>query len=398
MIKLAKHITFCMVFVMSGCTHEIVFPEYNYSDAKLKVKAAEGLTAGNTLSFYVATKEKAKSELLLIIDNGIVPRTFECINNSPIAIPEDAFTLSGLYTIKIAYQDQIIASRKLNIKAGEIVDPLEIYTGPNTIVVGGKQASMITAIPADQHDNAITYEAAIKFESDKAKGIKTIRPITNLYSALEFESEDQSKKILVGVSKNAISSTEQVVNEISDWPTDYSIEVINQYPYADNRQYTKLRTSRIYDSYGNQIADGTLVIFEIQDSNRLVGSYKAITIDGVANVFIKNPSIPTEWKIRSYIGDYSISDELQLSYKQNLQELLYEYDSFQKTIKVGPLRSVLGQYIPDGTLVTISSKGVTHQQETYNGYTTFKLVELDITHKEQIELSCALLSENIQLQ
>ncbi len=397
MTSFLKHITIYFVLVLGACTGESVFPKYDYSDATLKVKAPQGLTAGNPISFYTATEEKEKSELLLIIDNGLKIKSIRCYNNRPISLPVETFTQAGIYTIRVSYNGQVIANKKLKIKADEVIDPIEIYTGPSTILVGGKQASMITAIPTDKYDNGITEKIDLQFESDKAKGIKSDITVENLYAALEFDSELKVQKVHVGISKNSIASTEQTVKEIADWAADYKMEIIEQYPYADNRQYTKLRTSRIFDPYGNQIADGTLVNFEIYSLGKLVGNYKAITIDGVANIYIRNPSEPETWEVRSSIGDYSSSNVISLSYKNALQELVWSYDDFQKTISVGPLRAMLGQFVPDGTVVSIHSKGNKYSAETYGGYALFELIELGILDREKIKLSCSGLEEEIQL-
>jgi len=181
------------------------------------------------------------------------------------------------------------------------------------------------------------------------------------------------------------------------WGTDFKIESLNLHPYADNRHYSRIRTTKILDRYDNQVPDGTLITFNVKDQSKVVGSYKAMTIDGIANVYIKNPGETAKWKIQAHIDNRSFSNTISLKYKQNLKSIAHNYDSFTNTLTVGPLNSVLGQYIPDGTVVSLSIDELTVTKECLDGFAIFPLLDDGITNEGPALISVGGLKKEIVL-
>ena len=365
--------------------------------AQIKLKSDHNYQAGHPIWMMIQTKNKKVKPVELIISNGLYTVTSIRKTNKKIKLDSALFKTSGTYDLLVLEKGKILYKRQIFIKSDDIIEPLDIYTGPSSIIVGGQQKSMITVIPTDKHDNAIYSENLVKIKSKRGKRINKQTSIKHLIGQQEITSKEKSGKIILGVKIDKNTSREQEIQETPDWANSFTLNLIKHYPYADNRQYLKLRTSRITDKYGNQIADGTLVHFHTYEKNLIAASYKAIVIDGIANVFIRNPNHACDWTIKASIGPVISSNEIKVKFLSNIDKLVYTYDDFIKQIRVGPLKSALGQLVPDGTTVTLTHNETTYEDETYNGVITFHLVELGILSKEEIVISAGGFNQKIQL-
>lgn len=388
-----------LIFCLWSCQEDkiIVTPTIKIEQASIKIKSNEGLTAGNSLLVMVKTQNKKNTPIKLIVTNDLVTYTLNVVTNKKHLIKGSTLTQSGLYTLAAIHRDSLIAKRKVYIEPSVLSSPLDIYTGPMSIVTGGKQNTMIVSVPSDSFGNGFIKSKNIYFQKLLDKKEVIARPVKNLQANYVFSSKDKARKTLIGVSCESVVAKEQAVIETADWTANYLIKVVSQHPYADNRQYLRLQTNKIMDRNDNQIADGTEVVFQVYENNMTIAFYRAITIDGVANVYIKNPPKPSTWDVKSSIGYSTVSNELRLDFRENITELLVEYDIFAKRIIVGPLKSSLGQYSPDGTRVTLIHNGVEHTQETIKGMTTFDLMSLSIKQEGKVTIRVSNLKDELTL-
>ena len=400
MIKRLTYITVLIaILLLLGCqdTTAPTMPD-PISQAQIKLKSDHNYQAGHSIWIMIQTPNKKVKPIELIISNGLYTTTFEKLTNKIIKLDSSLFETSGLYDLIVLEKEKVLTKRQIKIKSNSIIEPLDLYTGPSSIIVGGKQQSMVTVVPTDQYDNAIFRDNPIKVKSKRGERINHTTTIKNLIASQEILSQEKSGKIILGVTLDKNTSREQEIQETPDWPTSFTLSLIKHYPYADNRQYLKLRTSRITDKYGNQIADGTLVHFHTYEGAEVRSTYKAIVIDGIANVYIRNPNQAVTWSINASIGPTISSNEIKVKFLNNIKELVYTYDDFLKQITVGPLKSELGQFTPDGTEVILTHNAKEYEGETYNGIVFFNLVELGILTKDKVEISAAGLNRKIQLQ
>ena len=400
MTKRILHIIILIVILLFlGCQDSTAPPKTEpISKAQIKLKSEYEYKAGHPIWLMIQIPNKKVKTVDLVISNGLYTSTFKKPTNKKIKLDSTLFINSGLYDLVVLEKGKALTKRQIKIKSNAIIEPLDLYTGPSSIIVGGKQESMVTAIPTDKYDNAIFSKKPINVKSKRGERINSTTSIKNLVASQEITSEDKSGKIILGVSLDKNTSREQEIIETPDWAKSFTLSLIKHYPYADNRQYLKLRTSRITDKYGNQIADGTLVHFHAYEENNVSSTYKAIVIDGIANVYIRNPNKACYWSISASIGPTTSSNEIKVNFLNNIKELVYTYDDFLKRIKIGPLKSELGQYTPDGTEVILTHRAERYRGETYNGIATFNLVELGILTKDQVEISAGGFNQKIQLQ
>lgn len=345
----------------------------NLINPQIKIKCPDGPQAGNEIWLILKTENKDQVPIEFIIDNGLTSRSINGYTNKKLILTNEQAQVAGLYNIYIIYANELVAKRSLFINPQNIVDPIDVYTGPNTIVVDHKQPSMVVSLPADKYDNPILKDDPIEYKFAQGLETNTTENINQLYSATQFSADKQAEKIIIGSSFLDASSKEQRVDAIADWPTAFSIEIVSHYPVADNRQYLRIRTSNILDEHSNKIPDGTMVVFEVFENSNKVAKYQAYTIDGTANVYIRNPAISTNWIIKANIAKTAFSNKLDLQFKSNLKELTYHYNLSNNKIFIGPLKGQLGQYISDGTKVYLQIGDEHLVRETEEGKTMFDL-------------------------
>ena len=400
MTKYIQNITALLtILLFLGC-HDTTAPTEPdpISQAQIKLKSDNNYRAGHPIWMMIQTPKKKVNAIELVISNGLYTTSLKERTNKKIKLDSSLFENSGLYDFIILERGEVLTKRQIKIKSSDIIEPLDLYTGPSSIIVGGKQNSMVTAIPTDRYDNAIFSKNPINVKSKRGERINHMTSIKNHVASQQITSKKKSGKIILGVTLDKNTSREQEILETPDWPTSFTISLIKQYPYADNRQYLKLRTSRITDKYGNQIADGTLVNFHAFEDNKVSSIYKAIVIDGIANVYIRNPNQACNWSIHASIGPTVSSNEIKVNFLNNIKELVYTYDDFLKQITIGPLKSEQGQFTPDGTEVILLHQGKKYEGETYNGLVTFNLVELGILTKDKVEISAGGFKHKVQLR
>ena len=400
MNQLKKYIILIFLTQLFTSCNEDIAPNVSVAtieQATIKLQSDNKYVAGQDIRMLVSTSSKIVKQVDLIITNGLTISSSKELTNKITKLDGHLFKTAGLYDLKVLDKGHMIAKRQFKINADKIIEPLDVYAGPSSIIVGGKQPSMITTIPTDQYDNAITSKETINITSKEGQRINSTVTTQNLIASYEFQSKNNSDKIILGVTHDNSSSREKEIVETPDWAVPYDIEIVKHYPYADNRQYLRLRTSRIADNLDNQIADGTMVHFYCYENKKLYATYQAIVIDGIANVYIRNPNQASDWVVKSAIGPVESKNELTINFRNNVKELIYTYDDFLKEIKVGPLKSTHGQLIPDGTIVTITYQSQKYIAETDNGIAHIKLVELGILGKGSLHISVSGLSKNIEL-
>ena len=385
------------LMLLAACQQETTNSVLSLPTAQIKLHAPEGTHVGKPIQFYLKTTEPTTAEFSLLVESAMAIHSTTIIANTKIDLPQTWFLDAGIYNLIAHSHDVVVANRKVLVKAGPVTS-LELYAGPNTILVGGKQESMVVTIPSDAHDNAYPGPEQVSFRSDLGDRAAEKTAINHLIANKTIISDTINRKQIIGISMDHISSIEQTIEEIADWSSDFSIEVVRHYPYADGRQYTRLRTSNLKDKYGNQVADGTLVIYEVSELGLTTGRYQAICIDGVANVYIRNPIKATTLTITANIGEAATSPALNLGYSSIISEIITQIDTQTNELQIGPLTSTLGQFIPDGTLVLITyDDGVPVALETKDGRATYDLVHIIDKSINQIKVEVGGLTKTIKL-
>ncbi len=395
MIKSIQHITILLIFCLYGCREHVPESISVQIDAEIKLFAPEGFVVGEKIIASITTLGSVPQEATLLIDNGLTIMTLGVSTNKQQTLKALWLQQAGRYTLTVIQQNKILGTKSFSLEASTLIEPLEIYTGPTTILVNGQEESMLTYIPADKYDNGITEARPINYNTTVGFLTSPTDSVRNMISYKKLSADVKAEKIILGVSTDALSSTEQVVEKISDWPDKIEIEAIRHYPYADNRQYTRLKTKPLSDKYGNQVADGTLITVTQNLDTKLTATYKCIVIDGVANAYLRNPNRAGTYTYQATVGRVQ-SNKLPLTYKQLVDSIPHQYTAATNELMVGPLISTQGQLVPDGTAVVLTTSKQIITGETVDGKVILDLQSLSET-RDAATLSIGGLQTSIEL-
>lgn len=383
-----------MVLFTLACEKEQVATlSYPTLEAKVYNKT---ILAGESLKIEIKQTHNPTS-CDLILSNGII--TIEEIIPAKAKQVFDLKSIqteaAGTFTLRIVKHDSLLFEDNIKILPIALTDPIDIFSGPRTINVDQKQQSMVVAIPRDSFGNPIADGLGVKFAiNEEGEQISTsINEVENLIAYQIIEANINSRNKFIGVSHPNASSTKQKTISIPSWPLQIELESEDLFPYANNRNFVKIKTNQLKDQYGNTIPDGTLIRFHIIENGLESGRYNGITIDGIAFTYLKNPSKKSEWLVKASVGDRFTGKSLRINFQADLIKLYYKIE--QDIMTVGPLRGQLGQYISDGSKVRLEIDGEVHQAETLKGIATFELENIKWDERKAATLSAGGL--NIKL-
>ena len=295
------------------------------------------------------------------------------------SLSEVRFEESGEVEFIVVAEAEVLDRHKLKVLPLRGDSLIESYLGPKTIIVGGKEKTMLTNITTDKYGNPISdgslvnYSVRFPMEQAYTVGVKT----DHLVSFVQLRSKDITGKIIIGANSSDASIREQEVRVTPGFAQNISIELIEWFPYADSRQTVWLKSSVIKDDHGNVVADGTMVSYVVKDGVDIINEYKSYTVGGISNVFIENPKVESNWKVIAKTDDENKSNILELNFQSNIENMAFDYNKGEHSISVGPITSELGQYINDGTEVSLTIKKggeeIKLEKEALDGYCEFKL-------------------------
>ena len=352
-------------------TAKILFEKVNINAGE-KIKSVEVKTDGF----------EGITQLQLLIANKWGMKVLESeIENDRISfdLSNILFQERGDIEFILTAEQTVLDRHKLEILpfAGDSL--VESYLGPKTIFVGGAERTMLTNVTTDKYGNPVAdgsrVDYSIRYPGEKAYR-QTIRT-EELVSFIQLYSKEKIGKIIIGANSDKASIREQEVRVIPGSPTQISIEIVEWFPYADSRQTVWLRSDVIRDSFGNVVADGSMISFVVIGDGKIINEYKSYTVSGISNIYIENPPSETSWSVFAKTNDENISNVLSLDFESNIESVAFDYDRSNHSISVGPITSNLGQFVNDGTAINLTIKNgedeTILENETLDGFCEFKL-------------------------
>lgn len=276
---------------------------------------------------------------------------------------------------------------KVKITPVNITDKIETYLGPPSIQVGFDEKSMITAIPLDSLNNPLAPETPVDVKKSLNGISKTTEIKTDgLFAYKYIYGSTKAGRALITTECLNLTSKELSLEILPGTSVDFSIYYDRIHEYADGNQITDFYTSIIKDKYGNRVADGTLVNFNILNKKGFLLQAQGVTIRGIATFQMVHPDHQELWKVHGFVDKFSQSDYIEVRYTKALKDFNIRYNSATKEVMAGPFRSFMNQILPDGLLVKFKLyhqnkivKSVTVQSE--KGLASFKLKNLIEPHK-----------------
>ena len=235
---------------------------------------------------------------------------------------------------------------------------IETYLGPKSIRAGGVDETMLVAVPTDAYDNLLPEGSPLVIMQQIGDQRQT--ESLQIGKGLAWKKLYSSRKagiLLASASFEDSQSKELTVQVLPANAVNFGISADRPHEFADGHQLLTLSTSIIRDDFGNPISDGTLVNFVVRNNAgaKLISNGK--TIGGIATAQFLHPESPETWEIYAYITGIAQSDKLQMEFKPALGDFQILLSKDNRLITLGPVRSFMGQLIPDGMRISMRIEG-----------------------------------------
>jgi len=238
---------------------------------------------------------------------------------------------------------------------------------------------MLVVIPTDDLDNPLPKNTSVnaKYQFLNSEENDTVKT-EHLISYKNIFSKKQSGRILVSSECLNTNSKEFTVNVLPAIPESFSITAQRPHDYADGNQITTFETSILKDLENNTVSDGTFVTFMITNEKEDILKTYGTTINGVAKAKMIHPDYGSQWRVKAFVIGMAESNSITLNYKQAITDFEVLFSENNRDITVGPLKSFMGQMIPDGLSLKLQvrkNNTIVKSIKTMSvdGYAQFKL-------------------------
>ena len=292
-------------------------------------------------------------------------------------------TFTLLVNGKSDYQGSYFIIPQKNIKT------VETYLGPPSIKAGKYDIAMLVTIPVDYYDNPCEQGTNVIFNSSfLGDENKEEVDIFNLVSHMRINSPYKTGTIFLSCDVYNKSSKEEDLRVEPFTPDNFEIFYDRTHKYADGNQLLKLYTSKLKDEYGNTVADGTYVEFNIKN---LAGNYLrtfGTTINGIATAQIVHPDYYDKWVVKATVVGMAYSQELEIIFDKVVKDYPVYFNKDYSEVIVGPIGSFMNQFIPDGLMVNLTVYRDHNllfeiDKPTVKGKAKISLDKINLIHKQE---------------
>lgn len=358
----------------------------------INLKAQHGLMTSNpnrmagdssSLRFQIEEAKMNNSEARLVVFHsyGIhscVTKIDNCLME--FSLPKELTQHSAELGLKLFVRSKVVINSSIKIVADTTSKPsVEAYSGPKQILCGSEDFTAMISTTLDIHDNPWPTGTTTQFDYIFKDNIKKVfKASSSIYAYQRFYSGNQSGTALLSVQSEGGTHKAFELTLYPNFPQDFKMTADRDHSFADGKQVTKIRTSIITDRFGNIVADGTMVRYDIYDQNGLFQRGNAPTINGVATMKIPAPVLPMTWEVKGYISKFAKSESIKIKYKKAIASFTARWINSNK-LKTSPIRSFLGQLAPDHTAVEIALYQSGKKYKAMKVFTKNGLAEADLS-------------------
>ncbi len=351
---------------------------------KVQLKTTSAIfEAGSPITLKFNLKTEASVHLFCHSSYGsslILPSSH--LEKGHFSLPNHLTSKKGILDFQLISPNKILYKGSISIIANtKSTTLMESYIGPPSISAGTNDYTMLVAVPTDSLDNPIANNTPVAINHQFLETQKNISVHTKDFIAWKrIYSYKASGRILVSSKVHNTTSKEFSIEVFPAQPTHFTLNYKRKHAYADGNQVTTFVTSIIKDRYGNVISDGTLIDFSITNTKGRVLKTQGISINGIATAKMLHPDHKETWSITSYVSGMATSNTITINYTSVTKNLPIAFAEKNRQITIGPLRSFMGQLIPDGAVVKLTifknrKKIETKLKTTSKGITVFQLEE-----------------------
>mgnify|MGYP001799506552 CR=1 FL=1 len=317
------------------------------------------LVAGSTGYLSYCFPEMKDGSLVVLLDNGLAVERLKIslVNGEAgIELPFEFSTKAGLLKLRFFNNGQSMYRDELEILPDkQKTKKIESFCGPKHLVVGRNDFSMIVSTVLDIYDNPLPEGTPIgvNFQQGGQVTSHSFRSET-LYGYKKYYAGEKSGYGAITTFYDTLGSESFRLDIYATDPEDFEITYERQHAYADGEQLVVFSTSIIKDGFGNVISDGTVVQFVLEQPDGPSTIFNGVTIAGIARGLRYAPQAQASWKVRALIPNYAIStNQLAISFRQSVKDFDLSLQRETNRLNVGPVTGFMGQWVKDGTDVTV---------------------------------------------
>jgi hypothetical protein len=288
-------------------THEATLADY-------ELLGPDSVTAGQKFTFRLRGKAKLADSPIYLMRHTTWGTTIDTFGTDQTITTVD--TLTGWVSAEVLYEGIKISQKSYHVLPMGATMPLDTYLGSKSVIANGQDWAMLTAIPTDTFGNLVQAQTPVQFElvrpNDLAENKQTFTKHGVAYQIITAQTK--AGKTMGYVSVNQAKSKEKELLEVADYPIDFRIWAEGTTPFADGRQTFKVKTDVLKDRFGNTVPDGTMVLFECQDTNNTLRQLNGYTLEGTATIVVQNPVSAGSLSIRASVNGGGKSNLFTVSF------------------------------------------------------------------------------------
>ena len=347
------------MLLLAGCRTEAGPIMPMVPDEVLAVTVADRVAAGQPAVVMAGPADVPDgTQATLVLQGSYGPRIVRSeFQNGLVRLPLSAALTeqAGLVTAIVTVPGYS-GSAEILIEAGPPVEPVTPLVGARSIVADGDHWSMTVVVPFDAFNNPVADDTPVTIwalhPGDNLEQIT--REMAHLVGWARIYSGTTAGRTTIAVEIDRVPGPEGTLLEVPGPPVLFDLTANPPTLPADGRLLTTIRTSRLFDQFGNELLDGTQVSFLLKDEDGTVRRLPALTIDGSAEIPLQAPLEPSVVSITASVFGVA-SDPIVVAFTAATRGFAIEttIDSAAGVARLvaGPVLGNLGQYAPDGTPV-----------------------------------------------
>ena len=294
----------------------------------------------------------------LVVFAPVTTATFEAVSQDGVAnfvVPAEITKHAGTLQLVGHVDERPSTSLSVTVRPGEAVEPVVPLVGPRTIIADGSDFTMSVISPTDPFGNPVVTGTEVVVDVLRANEDRTQLndDVQGGIAAVIIESTTETGRVTVSSSVGRADGPSNSVDQVAGVPIEFTIEADSRNAIADGFTLHGIQTTVLQDQFGNLLPDGVAATFVIasQTDTTLVHS----TVQGaIARTQFEAPATPGPVTITALVSGTG-SLPLTVDFEPAVQDFPVRAKAADGriTFDVGPVITVRGGYVPDGTVVRV---------------------------------------------
>ena len=323
------------------------------------IDVPEQVAAGERFTVDISGIEPTQTSVSLDIVTPYGTRRIDAVpagGRVAVEVTNDLTEQSGTMRL-IAHTAIGEAAATLVITPGEAVDRITPLAGPRSVVADTEDWTMVVLLPRDRFGNIVAEGTPTTLRARRPNGDEeTIDgEVRNMLTWMRVYSGTLAGRTTVRAEVGDATGAEVDVLEVAGRPVPFQLLGPALDGRADGRTLTTVETEQLIDRYGNVLPDGTSVVFRTTGPEG-TATQVASTIAGRATIRVEAPTVQGVVTVQAHVGEI-LSKPLPIMFNGDVGrfELSATYNPAGTRVDIGPVLSVLGGFVPDGTKIVIRS-------------------------------------------